>query len=198
MDDSTSFLGGDRLKRHLADIEANLAGPSEVRVGFLEGATYPDGKSVPMVAAIQEWGGRIEREPSEQTIYRQTNATGTGFLRKGRFVRKSKSNFASTHYVGAYVITIPPRPFFRTMIKEKSPAWGEEIGKLLALGASTIMRYARSHRDRATQWQRGILARRPVKIAVLAQAAKTARIAWAMLVSGETYRTPSRVAGRVA
>jgi hypothetical protein len=38
------------------------------------------------------------------------------------------------------------------------------------------------------------LARRPVKVAVLAQAAKTARIAWAMLISGETYRKPSRMA----
>jgi transposase len=72
------------------------------------------------------------------------------------------------------------------------------LRKLLALGASTIMRYARSHTDRATQWQRGILARRPVKVAVLAQAAKTARIAWAMLVSGETYRQPGRIDGRVA
>ena len=80
------------------------------------------------------------------------------------------------------------------------------LRKLLALGASTIMRYARSHGDRATPWQRGILARRPVKslppakagVAVLAQAAKTARIAWAMLVSGETYRKPSHAAGRVA
>ena len=73
------------------------------------------------------------------------------------------------------------------------------LRKLLALGASTIMRYAR-HGDRATPWQRGILARRPVKVAVLAQAAKTARIAWAMLVSSETYRAPNRVAvaGRVA
>jgi transposase len=70
------------------------------------------------------------------------------------------------------------------------------LRKLLALGASTIMRYARSHADRATQWQRGILARQPVKVAVLAQAAKTARIAWAMLLSGETYRStrPSRMA----
>ena len=42
--------------------------------------------------------------------------------------------------------------------------------------------------DRATAWQRGILARRPVKVAVLAQAAKNARIAWALLVSGETFR----------
>ena len=62
------------------------------------------------------------------------------------------------------------------------------LRKLFALGASTIMRNARSRTDRATLWQRGILARRPMKVAVLAQAAKTARIAWAILVSGETYQ----------
>jgi transposase len=50
------------------------------------------------------------------------------------------------------------------------------------------MRYARSRSDRATEWQRGILARRPVKVAVLAQAAKNARVAWALLMSGETCR----------
>ncbi|MGQ0445603.1 MAG: IS110 family transposase [Beijerinckiaceae bacterium] len=61
------------------------------------------------------------------------------------------------------------------------------LRKLFALGASTIMRNARSRPDRASFWQRGILARRPMKVAVLAQAAKTARIAWAMLRSGETY-----------
>jgi transposase len=68
------------------------------------------------------------------------------------------------------------------------------LRKLLALGASTVMRSARSRTDRATAWQRGILARRPVKVAVLAQAAKNARIAWALLVSGETYRTATPTA----
>jgi transposase len=62
------------------------------------------------------------------------------------------------------------------------------VRKLLVLGASTLMRYARSHGDRATAWQRGILARRPVKVAVIAQAAKNARIAWAMLQSGQSYQ----------
>lgn len=62
------------------------------------------------------------------------------------------------------------------------------LRKLLALGASTIMRHVRSCPKRATEWQRGILARRPVKVAVLAQAAKNARIAWAMLQSGDAYR----------
>ena len=62
------------------------------------------------------------------------------------------------------------------------------LRKLFALGASNLMRHARTRSDRATAWQRGILARRPVKVAVLAQAAKNARVAWALLVSGETFR----------
>lgn len=48
------------------------------------------------------------------------------------------------------------------------------LRKLFALGAVTLLRNARSRDDRATQWQRGILARRPMKVAVMAQAAKTA------------------------
>jgi transposase len=65
------------------------------------------------------------------------------------------------------------------------------LRKLLALGASAVMRQRRKAPNRATDWQRGILARRPIKVAVLAQAAKTARIAWAMLRSGESYRQPA-------
>lgn len=62
------------------------------------------------------------------------------------------------------------------------------LRKLFALGASTIMRNARSRPDAASAWQRGILARRPIKVAVLAQAAKTARVAWAILVSDEIFQ----------
>lgn len=68
------------------------------------------------------------------------------------------------------------------------------LRKLFVLGASNLMRHARTRSDRATAWQRGILARRPVKVAVLAQAAKNARIAWAVLVSGETFRATTPAA----
>jgi transposase len=64
------------------------------------------------------------------------------------------------------------------------------VRKLLVLGASALLRQRRAAPERATQWQRGILARRPVKVAVVAQAAKNARIAWAMLQSGESYWQP--------
>jgi transposase len=64
------------------------------------------------------------------------------------------------------------------------------LRKLFCLGSSTVMRNAKAHPDRATEWQTAILARRPRKVAVLAQAAKTARIVWAVLTSGEPYRKP--------
>lgn len=67
------------------------------------------------------------------------------------------------------------------------------LRKLFALGAATLMRGARADERRATQWQKGILARRPMKVAVLAQAAKTARIAWAVLTSGRDYARPAPV-----
>jgi len=56
------------------------------------------------------------------------------------------------------------------------------------------MRNARAKPERATAWRNGILARRPMKVAVLAQAAKTARIAWAVLVSGQAYVAPADAA----
>jgi transposase len=34
------------------------------------------------------------------------------------------------------------------------------------------------------------MARRPVKVAAVARAARTARIVWALLVRGERYRAP--------
>ncbi len=126
--------GGDKLAATLNSISQRLAaqaGAPSVSVGFMEGATYPDGKSVAANAATQEFGATINREAGETTIYRKVNAAGTAFLRKGRFVKKKQSNFASTHATPAYTITIPPRPFFRNMIKKNAPTWGGSMATLL-------------------------------------------------------------------
>jgi transposase len=58
---------------------------------------------------------------------------------------------------------------------------------LLILGATAYLRHARA-RGARDPWLRELLARRPFKVAAVALAAKTARIIWAMLVSGESYR----------
>lgn len=65
------------------------------------------------------------------------------------------------------------------------------LRRLLILGASSWLRQVRAKPDKGSSWIRGLLARRPVKVAVVAQAAKTARIIWAMLNSGQEYRTPA-------
>lgn len=82
----TSFSGGEALEKKLAELAESLGESKTLRVGFLEGATYPDGESVPMVAAANEFG-----DPA---------------------------------------MNRPPRPFFRNMIADKSPQWGDDIGKI--------------------------------------------------------------------
>jgi transposase len=62
------------------------------------------------------------------------------------------------------------------------------LRRLLALGAASWLRHARAKPEKAGKWLNGILARRPVKVATIAQAAKTARIIWAVLTSGQSYR----------
>jgi len=58
---------------------------------------------------------------------------------------------------------------------------------LLINGASAYLRH-QSARGVSDPWLRDLLARRPCKVVMVALAAKTARILWAMLVKGESYR----------
>jgi transposase len=65
------------------------------------------------------------------------------------------------------------------------------LRRLLVLGASSWLLRVRARPDLGSAWIHGVLARRPVQVAVVAQAAKTARILWAMLVSGQDYKPRS-------
>ena len=51
-----TLSGGKKLEAALSAISDNVGKASTVSIGFLSDATYPDGKSVAMVAAIQEFG----------------------------------------------------------------------------------------------------------------------------------------------
>lgn len=79
-----SFSGGEALQNHLKDLIDKASKVSVVKVGFLEGAVYPDGTSVAAVAAFNEFGTQ----------------------------------------------TSPARPFFRSMVAEKSPNWGKSLGQV--------------------------------------------------------------------
>jgi transposase len=64
----------------------------------------------------------------------------------------------------------------------------EDLRRLLVLGATAVIQQAKP--GRASPWLLGLLGRKSKKVAALALANKMARIIWAMMISGETYRRP--------
>ena len=70
-----------------------------------------------------------------------------------------------------------------------------DIRCLLILGASAHVRQERARQGMKgpfDPWLAGLLTRRPVKVAAVARAAKTARIIWAVLVKDQCYRSPGQ------
>jgi transposase len=65
------------------------------------------------------------------------------------------------------------------------------LRRLFVVGAISIVRTARMRPDKYP-WVIDLLARRPAKVVAVALANKMARIAWAVLANGQTYRTPTR------
>lgn len=61
---------------------------------------------------------------------------------------------------------------------------------LLVAGAMAVIRYAQKHGMKNRPWLGRLMERRPTKVAAVALANKTARIAWAIMVHGDRYREP--------
>jgi transposase len=69
-----------------------------------------------------------------------------------------------------------------------SRAGDERLRRLLVVGATAVIRQAAAGRGKASAWLLNLLQRRPRKVVAVALANKMARVAWAMMTSGEAYR----------
>lgn len=69
-----------------------------------------------------------------------------------------------------------------------SRAGDERLRSLLVLGATAVIRHAKP--GKSSPWLLSLLARKPRKVVAVALANKMARIAWAMMARGESYRQP--------
>jgi transposase len=65
------------------------------------------------------------------------------------------------------------------------------LRRLLVLGATAVIRHARTKPGAEAGWLQGLLERRPARLVSVAQANKTARVAWALLARGGNYRAPA-------
>jgi transposase len=77
-------------------------------------------------------------------------------------------------------------------------AGDEALRSTLVVGATALLRRVREGSNRnPSAWLLDLLRRKPPKLVAVALANKIARIAWKLMVSGETYR-PSFVAASAA
>jgi transposase len=80
-----------------------------------------------------------------------------------------------------------------------SRAGNERLRRLLVTGATAVIRFAvRPGNKSASEWLVKLLQSKPHKLVAVALANKTARIVWAMMTSGETYRRPPAAGSTVA
>jgi transposase len=68
------------------------------------------------------------------------------------------------------------------------------LRRLLILGAAAVVKQALLKGAPAGSWLAQMLARKPRMLVIVALANKTARIVWALLARGETYRAPTLAA----
>lgn len=105
-------LGWNRMIEELDELK-----DLEVVVGIQSDAGMTDDGSMTMakLGAVHEFGADILQPPQAVTQYRRINKNGK-FANNGRFVKKKRSNFATTAMTGWKRIHIPSRPFMRSAI----------------------------------------------------------------------------------
>ena len=67
-------------------------------------------------------------------------------------------------------------------------AGDETLRSLLVVGATAVIQQVQRGRGRPSPWLAALLKRKPPKLVAVALANKLARIAWKLMVSGESYR----------
>lgn len=99
------------MARILRRMNSNLANARAVSVGFLADARYPS-----------HYKQRVEHRISPKR--------STTSVAQVAFWNEYGTHKRITTPDGQRVIHSPPRPFFRTMITEKSPTWGDSMAYL--------------------------------------------------------------------
>jgi transposase len=110
-------------------------------------------------------------------------------------LRVDASQFRSGRHFAAWLGLVPTQHTTggKPRLGRISRAGDERLRQLLVLGATAVIRHAKPGHPTASPWLLALLERKPRKLAAVALANKMARIIWAMLTSGQSYRRPAPI-----
>ena len=202
----------DALRGHMAEFGI-IAPQGAARIGELVAEIVAGEASGPLpqlarqalltlVGELQALGGRIKAVEGEIMAWHRANEAsrrlatipGIGPITASAIVAAAPDPtvFRSGRQFAAWIGLVP---------RQNSSGGKERLGgiskqgdrylrRLLVVGATAVIRHARTRSDAEGGWLRGLLGRRPARLASVALANKTARIAWAVLARGGAYRKP--------
>jgi transposase len=157
---------------------------------------------VDQLAALQEQIGTLERSIHAQhrlstASQRLETIPGIGVIGATAIASTitDPSAFKSGREFAAWIGLVPRQN--STGGKQKlggiSKQGDRYLRRLLIVGATAVIRHARTHPEKHP-WIMKLLSKMPAKKVAVALANKTARIAWAILAKGGTYRAPALAA----
>jgi transposase len=125
------------------------------------------------------------------TSRRLAQIPGVGPIVAAALVMKAPdpSLFPSGRHFAAWVGLTPKdhSTAGKTRLGKITRAGDERLRSLLVAGATAVIQQARRGRGRASPWLLALLKRKAPKHAAVALANKIARIAWKLMVTGESY-----------
>lgn len=145
---------------------------------------------------ISELDDRLrEQAKSNETCRRLMTIPGIGPVIATALVATigDAKSFTSGRHLAAWLGLVPRQTSSggKDRLGGISKAGDGYLRRMLVHGARAVLRWWRT----SSPWLARLLERRPVNVVVVALANKTARIAWAVMTRGETYRRPEPATG---
>jgi transposase len=191
--------------RNIAPLLAILADPSDGRLPALARLALE-----PLSRQIGELQGEIERldlrlldwHRASEVSRRLATIPGIGPLSATAIAASitDPSMFRSGREFAAFLGLVP---------RQSSTGGKERLGRiskmgdrylrtLLVVGATAVLRHAKTGGSSSKTWAEALLAKKPFKLVAVALANKNARIAWAVMARGEVFRETPQVRAMAA
>lgn len=159
---------------------------------------------VAQLAGVEEKISEIEAQlmawhRADETSRRLASIPGVGPITASAIAAtvSDPSQFKSGREFAAWLGLVPRQKASGTknVLSGISKRGDKYIRRLLVSGAVAILRYSRTKPTPERAWVNALLQRRPAKVAAVALANKTARIAWALMARKEPYQARLTVTG---